>query len=322
LGPLARTGYLQTLGAVFEAARMLPMLPCFAVALARKVLAPPRRGWFRDAPSVTAAAAFAGLPDAPPDAYVADMARLLAPLVSPLDSLVAATLSAGHTPGGVMVLQAAAPGFALFEEEGTFPLAVAEPVERLFARMAALGGELLLVPEAALAPGLLARLDDAGFRFITDARPARGERWRSLHAGALRVWTNDRGGAAPVLAAAAVKLPQAAAASAALWHALGPERPLLGGAAAPELERSLALAAALALGTLGWSLWRERESVTPLLALDRFGDFDARVTFGDALVQVHLPLGRRFMDLKAAGWLDDVAGVPWLDGRVLRFGQG
>ena len=76
------------------------------------------------------------------------------------------------------------------------------------------------------------------------------------------------------------------------------------------------------MGTISWSLWRERETVTPQLALERFADFDARVSFRPELVQVHLPLGRRFMDLKRAGWLDDIADVPWLDGRPLRFVQG
>lgn len=318
LGPLSRTGYLQTVGAVFEAAQMLPALPALAVALARKVLEPPQRGWFRSAQSALAAAAFAGQPEPLADAHVADMARLLAPLVSPLDGQVASVLTAGHTPGSVLVLHAAAPGWTLFEEEGMFPIAWAGTVERLFARMAALGGELLLVPQAALVPGLLAQLDDAGFRFITDAAPARGEHWRSVFAGPQRAWTNERAGALPAM----TRLEHAASASARLWQGLTAERPLMGGASVPEVERSLALAAALALGTISWSLWRERETATPLLALERFADFDARVSFRPDLVQVHLPLGRRFMDLKGAGWLDDVADVPWLDGRPVRFVRG
>jgi hypothetical protein len=318
LGPLARTGFLQTLGAVFEAAQMLPALPALAVALARKVLEPPQRGWFRSGQATLAAAAFAGRAEALPDNEVADMARLLAPQVSPLDGVVASVLTAGHSPGSVLVLQAAKPGWTLFEEEGMFPVAWAATVERLYARMAALGGEILLVPQQALEPGLLARLDDAGFRFITDAAPARGEAWRSVFAGALRGWTNVPTGVPPAL----TRLDHAGHASAQVWQALTAERPLQGGESVPELERSLALAAALALGTLGWSLWSERETVTPLLALERFADFDARVSFRPAQVTVHLPLGRRFMDLKGAGWLDDIAGVPWFDGRPLRFVQG
>jgi hypothetical protein len=82
------------------------------------------------------------------------------------------------------------------------------------------------------------------------------------------------------------------------------------------------LAAALALGTLAWSLWRERESVTPLLALQRFADLGARVSYRPDRVEVRLPLGRRFLDLRAAGWLDDVPDVPWFDGRPVRFTRG
>ncbi len=319
LGPLSRTGYLQTLSAVFEAGQMLPALPAFAMALARKVLEPPQRGWFRGAQAVTAAAAFAGQAEPLPDAQIADMARLLAPLLSPLDSLVNSVLTAGHSPGDPLLLQA---GWTLYEHEGMFPIACAERVEQLFARMAALGGELLLVPESALQPGLLTTLDNAGFRFITDARPARGEPWQSVFAGPLRAWTNDRSSAPPVLASAIGKLVEAGAVSAHVWQALTTVRPVLAGASVPALERSLALAAALALGTIGWSLWREREQVTPLLALDRFADLDARISFRPDVVQVHLPLGRRFMDLKRVGWLDDIADVPWLDGRPLRFVQG
>ena len=88
------------------------------------------------------------------------------------------------------------------------------------------------------------------------------------------------------------------------------------------VERSLALAAALALGTIAWTLWREREAVTPLLALQRFADLDARVSYRPDRVQVHLPLGRRFIDLKQGGLLEDIADVPWFGGRPLRFAQG
>jgi hypothetical protein len=322
LGPLSRTGYLHTVSAVFEAAQMLPALPAFAAALARKVLAPPQRGWFRGADAVTAAAAFAGLPDAVPDALIADMARLLGPLVSPLDSLVAGVLTAGHETGKALLLHAAAQGWVLYEEEGMFPIACAARLEQLFARIAALDGDLLLVPSPAVDTGVLARLDDAGFRFVTDASPARGESWRALPAGPVRAWTNDRATAPMLLSAAALRLESSAAASAQTWQALTSERPLLAGPGAAQLEHSLALAAALGLGTIGWSLWRERESVTAILALARFSDLDARVSFRPDLVQVHLPLGRRFMDLKRAGWLDEVTGVPWLDGRPLRFVQG
>ena len=326
LGPLSRTGYLQTLSAVFEAAQLLPELPCFAIALARKVLAPPQRGWFRNADAVTAAAAFAGQVESPPDAQIAELARRISAQVSPLNAVVANVLTEGHTRGRPLILQKAPlngeAGWLLCEEEGLFPIAWAERIERLYPQLAALGGELLLVPEAALSIDLLDRLDDAGFRFVTDASPARGRSWRALHKGSLRAWSNDHHGSAGSLLGAAERLESGASASQALWLALIAERPGLPVGSKAGVERSLALAAALALGTIAWTLWREREAVTPLLALQRFADLDARVSYRPDRVQVHLPLGRRFVDLKQGGLLEDIADVPWLGGRPLLFAQG
>lgn len=325
LGPLSRTGYLLALSAVFEAAQLLPELPCFAVALARKVLAPPQRGWFRNADAVTAAATFAGQVESPPDAQIAELARRISPQISPFDAVVANVLTEGHTRGRPLLLQSVPmngqAGWLLCEEEGLFPIAWAERIERLFPRLAALGGELLLVPEAALSTDLLDHLDNAGFRFITDASPARGRSWRALHKGSLRAWSNDHHGSAGSLQSAAERLDSGASTSQALWLALTAERPGLPLGSEAGVERSLALAAALALGTIAWTLWREREAVTPLLALQRFADLDARVSYRPDRVQVHLPLGRRFMDLKQGGLLEDIADVPWFGGRPLRFAQ-
>jgi hypothetical protein len=325
LGPLSRTGYLQTLGAVFEAADLLPALPVLAAAMTRKVLAPPQRGWFRSAQAQQVGAAFAGLREAPPDPLIADVAHQLLPLLSPLDATVAKVLTSGHAKEGTLVLQAVPQngeaGWLLWDEEGMFAIAWAECIERLFGRIAEMGGPLLLVPQAAVVPGLLTSLDEGGCRFVTDAPPARAETWRALFPGTGRAWTNEHALVTPLINEVAARLPDAGAASAAVWAGFA-ERTLLAGAAIAPLERSLALAASLALGTLGWSLWRDREAVTPLLAMERFGDMDAVVAFSAEVVQVRLPLGRRYMDLKQAGWLDDVADVPWLDGRPLRFSQG
>lgn len=326
LGPLSRTGYLQVLSAVFEATQQRQELPCFALALARKVLEPPRRGSLRSADALTAASAFAGQAEAPTDASIAAVARALAAQVSPLDTVVGNVLTEGHTAGRPLLLQAAPSngqsGWVLCEDDGLFPIAWAERIELLFPRLAALGSELLLVPEAAVMNDLLDRLDDAGFRFVTDAAPARDRTWRALHGGSLRVWSNQRDGPALPLLRTAERLAPAAGASAALWQTLAVDRPGLPVASEAAVERSLALAAALALGTIAWTLWREREAVTPLLALQRFADLDARISFRPDRVQVHLPLGRRFTDLKQAGLLADVADVPWFGGRPLQFAQG
>lgn len=318
LGPLSRSGYLQVLGAVFEAAGLRDQLPLFACALARKVLAPARRGPWGDV-DLSSAAAFAGLEQAPDGQQLAALSSQLAPFVSPLDAAITDILASGHRHGAGLLLQAAPPGWLLCDGEGMFPIAWAERIEQLFALMASFDGELLMVPENAVQGDLLARLDGAGLAFVTDAAPARDEDWRAVHTGALRAWSNDHLRPAPVLATAARQLVDDGAASAALWQALMVLRPATSLADTPAVERSLALAAALALGTIGWTLWREREAVTPLLALERFADFDGVACFRADRVEVRLPLGRRFFDLERAGLLAELADVPWFDRRPLRF---
>lgn len=326
LGPLSRCGLLETLAAVFDAAALPPAdWPCFALGLARKVLAVPQRGWYREPGEVLAAAAFAGGEQAPNDAALADAARLLAPQLAPLDVAVANALTEGHRSGAPLLLQSVAahgePGWLLSDTDGLFPIAWSERINRLHPRLAALDGELLLVPQASVRPGLLRQLDDAGFNFVTDANPARGEAWRALHGNGLQAWSNDTQRAAAALLAAVQMLEAASAGITALWSELAAQRLALAPGSAPAFERSLALAAALSLGTISWSLWGAEGTVSPLLALQRFGDLDARIVFRRDQVQVHLPLGRRFLDLKRAGLLDDVSKVPWLGDRLVRFAQ-
>jgi hypothetical protein len=90
----------------------------------------------------------------------------------------------------------------------------------------------------------------------------------------------------------------------------------------PALSRAALLAAAFALGTIAWTLWRHRETAHPALALDRFGDLSARVQSDAGSVHVWLPLGPRHDDLRDHGLLADVPEVPWLGGRVVRFSGG
>ena len=82
------------------------------------------------------------------------------------------------------------------------------------------------------------------------------------------------------------------------------------------------LAAAVALADLSWALWKDLGDTDPLLAIERFGDLEARVRFSPGEVLVKLPLGKRSMDLSRHGLLDDVTGVPWYGGRVVRFSGG
>ena len=62
------------------------------------------------------------------------------------------------------------------------------------------------------------------------------------------------------------------------------------------------------------------ERATPILALSRFADLDARVRFEDDVVRVRIPLGRRHADLMRHGFLMTVPAVPWLGDRAVDLG--
>jgi len=107
-----------------------------------------------------------------------------------------------------------------------------------------------------------------------------------------------------------------------LWRALKVDRPSIPTGRDTELERSVTMAASLALGTISWVLWRGRETVTPLLALERFGSLSGKARFTSTSVDIHLPLGQRYNDLREHSLLADIKGVPWLDGRKVEFFGG
>jgi hypothetical protein len=336
LGPLAQLGYLDALGATLAAAEQLDALPLIAVALAFKVLPASARGWRRSPAAVEAAVVFAGLDVAPPEPALVDLARVVSPLLSPLDAIVAGALLQGHRAGEPFLLHpeaGASPGMVLLDVEGIFPIARAVEVEVLARHLSVFEGALVLVPgvveaegeasgAAFATPALLARLDALGLRFITDAPPTRGEAWRALRrAPAERFWTNDRVTPDAALLRAAVQLGPAAEMASATLRALA-ARPAVPLAAASELEASISLAAGVALGDIAFRLWREREPVYPLLALDRFANLEGSVRFERGSVRVRVPLGRRHQDLLRRGLLADVPSVPWLGGRALHFGGG
>ncbi|HWS89090.1 MAG TPA: hypothetical protein VN282_19115 [Pyrinomonadaceae bacterium] len=328
LGPLARVGYWEALAGALEAADLAEEAELFAAALAYKVLAPPERGWRRTPDDERAAAAFAGLEAPPAGAALAEFARKAAGHLAPLDSVVTHALVKGHSPGRPVLLWRAPDGggrerLALFDTEGLFLLACADDFASLRPAANHFVEEHLLVPQASADPSLLAELDAGGFGFITDAVPSRGERWRELRrANAERWYTNSSDARTPALVRSAAELGRAAEEAELLWRALFVERASLAPARDTRLEQSLTLAAALALGTIAWTLWRGREFATPLLAVERFGDLGARVRFTERHVRVRLPLGRRRSDLEAAGLLSDVGGVPWFGGRSVEFTGG
>lgn len=323
LGPLSRTGYLEAVAAVFEAAQLESELPLFAAALAHKVLPPPERGWRRHPASSTSAAVFAGLAEPPPENALTGLAHKIVPFLDPLHATLAGSLVAGHERGKPLVLTRAGDGILLTEADGRFPVAWAPEFNALLPVLRQLSDEVILLPADSVAHGLLRALDEAGLRFLTPAAPARGESWHGLWLrSSERWWTNDAAMQISALARQAARLAGASEDAGALWQSLAVERPAVPLAPDISLDRALTLAAAVSLAAIAWILWRERESPSPLLTLERFGDLDGRVTFRRDSVRVLLPMGRRHQDLFSHGLLEPVRDAPWLNGRIIEFGGG
>jgi hypothetical protein len=320
LGPLSSTGYLPALGPALQAVGLERETTAFATALAYTVLGPLARGWRRQADDVAAAAAFAGLDAPAPGPALAEFARVAAPALPALDAVVTRTLAEGHTSGEPLVLVGVEDrdggGLLLVDREGLFPVAWTDTLAGILAAWRMCGKPTILV--APTAAGALRGLAAGNARFVVAAPPARGERWRQLPPH--RLWTNDHSD--PALARYAGGYQQVVEQAAELVHALAADRAAVPLTAGPALGRSLLLAAGLGLGTLAWTLWREREPTDPMLALERFADLSARVNFEPHRVRVQLPLGDRRADLSEHGLLTDVRGVPWLGDRVVEFSGG
>ena len=323
LGPLSRIGYLQTLAATLEAAELRHLQSAFATALAYKVLDPPERGWLRQAGVLHNAATFGGLAQPLDGEELHGFARAMTDHLSPLDSVLCVSLVEGHSPTTPLLLQQCDDANVLFDVDGLFPISSADHPEKLFPILFGCPSSVVLIPAAIAAPGLLRKLDAAGHRFVTDAPPTRGERWRRLSTPRQeRWWTNDEISPATALVKSAQRLEQSATEAAQLLSELCTIRPIVRTDIGTDLDRHLSLAAAIALGTISWTLWNHREPTNPLLALQRFSDLDGTVRFTPDCVRVRLPMGRRFQDLHEHRLLEDVADVPWFDERVLQFSGG
>lgn len=327
LGPLSRSGYLKTLAATFEAADCQADSQLFAAALAYKVLDPPARGWRREQSMINAASAFAALAEHPAESDLVDFARRVSPHLSPLEAALSGALIANHDPRQPLLLHRAesepGDGLLLLDVEGVIPISWAPDAAGLRRSLIRLESSAILISQATAQPELLKWIDREGLRFITDAAPTRGERWRALRRPPReRWWTNDGLTQESELVRMARALESAPEDAGTLWQALAVQRPSIPLAEEPELDRHITLAASAALGTIAWALWRERESTAPHLALERFRDLDARIAYSRDAVRVSLPLGRRFQDLRDHGLASDVVDVPWLAGRGVTFTAG
>jgi len=183
-----------------------------------------------------------------------------------------------------------------------------------------LDSSVILIPQATAETGLLRWLDSEGFRFITDAMPTRGERWRALRRRSPeRWWTNDSISEEATLLRMARAMTGAVEDCETLWQSLAVKRPIIPLADAATFDCHITLAASVALAAIAWRLWREREQTAPHLVLDRFSDLDAHVYYSPDDVRVSLPLGKRSQDLRDHGLLNRIDDVPWLDSRALIF---
>ncbi|WP_406301770.1 hypothetical protein OHA61_04300 [Streptomyces sp. NBC_00885] len=334
LPPLHDRGYLEAAAAVLSGGgAQAPDGAAFAACLAHKVLPPPAHGWLRSPQDTHAVAVFAGTTTtghAAPDISALDLERHLGPLLALLDSRLGLQTAQGHTATSPLLLRAVAPGrLLLLDVDGLYPVWDATKPAELLRPWELAGTPLVLLPsqpDAPAAGGLTLALDALGIGFVTDLPPARGEQLSRVPAPR-RCWTNTgarlpfRSAPDDALVGAARRLTYEASRAARFTEALVELRPAVRGQA-PAVERTVTLAAAVALADLSWKLWSEREPSDPMCALDRFADLGARVAFHDSTVEVRLPLGARHSDLYRHRLLADVPDVPWFGGRTVVFTGG
>ncbi|MCG0288581.1 hypothetical protein [Streptomyces sp. PSAA01] len=317
-GPLARIGYLDAIGPALSGLDLADDAPLFAAALAYKVLGATARGWRRTERDGEAAAAFAGLHPPVPEERLTAFARQVRPALPVLDGILALAVCRGHDPADPLLITGADDALLLADAQGMFPIAWAAEAAVLLPYWEAAGRPPVLLCDGPLPPGTLRELAAGGVPFLTGIRPLRGDPvvrlpWRTP------LWTATGTTPDPRLAAA---LPAHTQRLTDLTTALITERRAVPLAPDGGLERTVTLAAALGLATLAWTLWRDRETPDPLLALNRFADLEATVRYEPTAVRVRVPMGRRHADLLRGGLLADVPDVAWLGGRTLTFSAG
>jgi hypothetical protein len=325
LGVLARIGYIASLGAMLEVARLSNNAHLFAAALAYKVLGPPERGWRRSEANQRAASIFAGSPQPISDEALLDFSRQAAPYTGLLDRTLKDSVAFGRNPAKPVLLMRAesdrSSGFLVLDTAGCFPIAWLDDVLGIALLLHEINAAVVVVSQEASGPAVLHELDRSGVCFVTGALPSRGEQWKPILQGSSRLgWTNHAVASSETVLRAARTFPASLEEAADLWDRLGVQRVAVPRAKFPALELSLTLAASVALGFLSWQLWRDRGRTSPQLALERFHDLDARVHFTPDAVIVGLPRGRRHSELMAGGFLAAVPDVPWLEDRRVEFG--
>ncbi|HEY6033642.1 MAG TPA: hypothetical protein VIV58_05260 [Kofleriaceae bacterium] len=315
LASLHHAGWLES------AAGLLALHDCeadaFALAagLAATVLDPLERGWSRPAADRLALAVFCGRSQPILDAEIAAAANRLQPIFAPLDASLRGVLARARRPVP-LALWRDDRGWYLIDLDGTVVLAAGEVLPDV---LLAAPPALVIVPERCAQPATLEQLDYANLEFVTPAPPGRGEMLRSFAGTGGRLYTNDTATPAGKLAALTAHLDHALALVEEVIEVLS-ERPAVPRDPSTAFAATCQLAATAALADLGTRLF-PAESTTPVLALTRFRDLDARVWFEQDRVRVRVPLGRRHAELMHHGVLGELA-VPWLPGRMIDLGGG
>jgi hypothetical protein len=325
LGSLHRVGWLSAAAAVLAESSESQHALAFGYALALKALPPPERGWRRAPREIAAASLAAGLTGPPQGAGLAKAERALGEGFSALDAVIADALVRGHDRNVPLLLVAAPPGVALVDPQGMFPVALGPEWNDVMPAALAAGTPLLVDPS--LPPAVGAEIDAAGLVFASPGMPTRGEPWDVIFGpGSWRGISNATAELRPAVSNAAARWAHSQGEAREMLSALGPGRPLAPGLEFGALDRTVTLAAAMALGDICWRLaaidhdaWVEPE---PRLGLERFGDLPATVIAAPGGIEVKLPLGPRARDLARAGLLADIDVVPWLGRRRLSFVVG
>jgi hypothetical protein len=321
LGALQRLGWLELASATFEALRDAEGGRAFATALAYKLLPPPERGWHRSDAVLRTAAAFAGSSIAPSPADLASWSRRTAGGLSPLDEFVVAAIARGHDLGQPLLIMRVESRhgreWLLFDADGGLPIMWAEDEASLRRSLRRFGPSVILVSTAAATKPLLRGLVDDARTFVTTAIPARDDQWQRIRG--TPCWSGGASTTFRKLTEAAALFPEVEAQALSVTRELLQSRPIAASNDSAELEHSAALAAATGLGALSWLLWHDRETVHPLLALQRFANFDGTARFERDVVEVRASFGRRYLDLQKHGLFADIPAPPWLGGRRIVF---
>lgn len=320
LQPLARHGVLDALANGGGSAARL----AFAVALRCQAL-PAAEGWW-SAAQLADAAALGGFAEPPDGAALRITARGAGELGELAAASVTAALIAGHRPGLPLPLLADEGRLVVFESEGLYPLCRLDGAR--LAKAFAGRDDIFFLPSPTAR--LLGAVDAAGLAGAAPGAPARGEPWRRAAARGWRGMTNMAPGRLAASGARLANAERSARRAAEVWQALTVARPLFAPAAAEadalDFDRTAALLAGFALADLAWTMfgrdpaaWAEPD---PLLAIERFADLSGTLEVRADEIVVRLPLGARFADLRDAGLLAPIAGLPWWPGRILAFRGG